>query len=673
MMKKTNILLAMLLFFVTISTRLPFKSKVLYCWDSVQFALATEKFDVSLYQPHPPGYILYVALAKVLNLLTSNPNLSLILINIIFSGLTVVCLFYLTQKVSFTSLLLPTQIALTRSMQSKKGLKPSTTSLPLPTLIAFSSASLFIFSPIFWFNGEVALPYVMESLFSLLIALVCYEIIWGKDYFVLSSILLGLAGGVRQNLILFLFPLWLYALILGARRQMSEVRGQRSEDRGQRTSVISHQSSVISEKREDTRAPEHKRTEAVIIKSLLVLALVCLLWYLPLTYLSGGIVKYQQLLKEQMNYVLTFSIFSKGLAGFFDNLKKVVASSIFTGLGATLFLPLFYLAGVGVRWREDRAQKREIVHSRWSIVHRRQKAVDSPQKTQEPWTMDYGPWTKKSQTTTFFLLWLLPSFLFYSFIFIDPPSYVLTFLPGLFILLGVAQVQVSLDLVRYFPGLPFLRIYGIILGLFILANVLVFYNFFPAKIKENNIDWQAKEICIKKNFLPEKTLLLTSLSRGSDQDPHTCRDDPTGRLYEGLTPSNYFRHGMYYLDRYRVYFLPRLSSLKTQKRAVYVLRRDYFPLTNEECHCEPKAKQSRLRVKNLPKFCFEVDIPKEIDTLVFLDNYLANYCRDDPTGRLYGGLTPIKKIKQTNGKSLYYLRIKGRRNLIYGYHHLWLK
>jgi len=228
-MKKTNILLAMLLFFVTISTRLPFKSKVLYCWDSVQFALATEKFDVSLYQPHPPGYILYVALAKLLNLLTSNPNLSLILINIIFSGLTVVCLFYLTQKISFTSLPLPTQIALTRSMHSQKGLKPSTTSLPLPTLIAFSSASLFIFSPIFWFNGEVALPYVMESLFSLLVALVCYEIIWGKDYFILSSILLGLAGGVRQNLILFLFPLWLYALILGARRE-STVNSQQSTE-----------------------------------------------------------------------------------------------------------------------------------------------------------------------------------------------------------------------------------------------------------------------------------------------------------------------------------------------------------------------------------------------------------------------------------------------------------
>ena len=36
-------------------TRLPCRSIILHHWDSVNFALALEHYDVRLHQPHPPG------------------------------------------------------------------------------------------------------------------------------------------------------------------------------------------------------------------------------------------------------------------------------------------------------------------------------------------------------------------------------------------------------------------------------------------------------------------------------------------------------------------------------------------------------------------------------------------------------------------------------------------
>ncbi len=42
-----------------------YRARMLYNWDAVQFALALGEYDVVKHQPHPPGYILYVALARL--------------------------------------------------------------------------------------------------------------------------------------------------------------------------------------------------------------------------------------------------------------------------------------------------------------------------------------------------------------------------------------------------------------------------------------------------------------------------------------------------------------------------------------------------------------------------------------------------------------------------------
>src|SRR5439155_8397165 len=57
-------LLAGALGLLTVLSRLPYRARMLYNWDAVQFALALREYDVVKHQPHPPGYILYVGLGR---------------------------------------------------------------------------------------------------------------------------------------------------------------------------------------------------------------------------------------------------------------------------------------------------------------------------------------------------------------------------------------------------------------------------------------------------------------------------------------------------------------------------------------------------------------------------------------------------------------------------------
>src|SRR5580700_4447139 len=63
-------------------SRFAFRSHDLYDLDSVDFALAIQRFDPRAYQPHPPGYYLYILLGRLLNFVVHDANLSLVLLSI---------------------------------------------------------------------------------------------------------------------------------------------------------------------------------------------------------------------------------------------------------------------------------------------------------------------------------------------------------------------------------------------------------------------------------------------------------------------------------------------------------------------------------------------------------------------------------------------------------------
>jgi Dolichyl-phosphate-mannose-protein mannosyltransferase len=176
--------IALGLFILTVITRLPFQSQYLYHWDSVNMAFGMTHFDVLNGAPQFPGYIIYIVLAQALNSFTNDHQTTMVMISIISSGLAVVTMFYLG-----------------RDMFN-----------PTTGLIA----ALFIMcSPLVWFYGEIALPHTMDLFCIILSAWLLYRIMEGDhrwSWLILTAVFLALVGGFRQQDLLFLGPLILFAI-----------------------------------------------------------------------------------------------------------------------------------------------------------------------------------------------------------------------------------------------------------------------------------------------------------------------------------------------------------------------------------------------------------------------------------------------------------------------------
>ncbi len=166
---------------ITAVSRIPFRSEMLFAWDSANFAFALDEYNVAFHQPQPPGYPLYVASAKLLYSLGIDANMSYVLLSLIASSLAVWCLFLLGWRLY--------------------GLQT-----------AIVAALLLVTSSVFWSNGVVAYPYAFLALFSTLVLLLVTETKLGpRNLIVPAAFVLALGAGFRPELLLFLLPVWLYA------------------------------------------------------------------------------------------------------------------------------------------------------------------------------------------------------------------------------------------------------------------------------------------------------------------------------------------------------------------------------------------------------------------------------------------------------------------------------
>ena len=176
--------LALLLAFMTIISRLFFQPNSVESFDAVNYILAISHFDMSLGQPQPPGYILYILLARGLNLFTQNPHLALLLLSNIASGLAVYAI-YLAAKVIF---------------DERTGL---------------ISAVLLASAPFFWYTGDLASPYATDLFISILFAWLAFHTMnepTNSKLPWMAAILCGLAGAFRLQTILFIFPLFIFSI-----------------------------------------------------------------------------------------------------------------------------------------------------------------------------------------------------------------------------------------------------------------------------------------------------------------------------------------------------------------------------------------------------------------------------------------------------------------------------
>jgi len=251
----------------TVASRLPFTSRMLYAWDSANFALALERYNVAFHQPHPPGYPLYVGVAWLVNQWTGDPNASYVAVSVAASAGAVAVLFLLATRM-------------------------------YDPWVGLASAVLLGASVGFWGYGEVAYPYTCLAFLGTLIAWLSFLMWQGERWpAVLSGLLLGLAAGVREDILLFLGPLWLSGVW--------------------RAGLL--------------RA----------ILSSVVLALVIAAWMIPMVQLSGGWDTYQRAASAQSSYILsTYSALLGGLTGLRRNTETLILflKQIF---GLTLALLLY--------------------------------------------------------------------------------------------------------------------------------------------------------------------------------------------------------------------------------------------------------------------------------------------------------------------------------------------
>jgi hypothetical protein len=244
--------------FAAVVTRFACRSHFLYDIDSVNFALALDRFDPAVHQPHPPGYYLYVCTGRLVNAVMHDANTSLVAISIGASALAAVFIYLLTLDW-------------------------------FGRRAALFAAGLFVLSPLCWFHGTVALTYVVEAFFSVLIGLLCWR---GKT--VAAAVALGLSAGFRPSSLIFLCPLWVYSLL--------------KRGRGGR----------------------------VVAAGVLTLTLAA--WVVPMLYSAGGISAYLGPLWTLWNLVPARQSSQLGLPFVFIARAGTIAAAAVLSFGAALFL-----------------------------------------------------------------------------------------------------------------------------------------------------------------------------------------------------------------------------------------------------------------------------------------------------------------------------------------------
>jgi len=185
---KRDWLLAIVLFIISFITRLPFRSHYLYSWDSGNFAAALSDYNPILHQPHPPGYPLYIAVGKFLNIFLPNANTAFVAISILCGAVSVPLIYFAGKRI-------------------------------FNRATGVVAAFLMLASPLVLFQSEVALAHITELPFAILVTWLLYEVFFNRRYSLVAAVVIGIGGGFRQDVLMFFGPIILVgAFRLGFKR-----------------------------------------------------------------------------------------------------------------------------------------------------------------------------------------------------------------------------------------------------------------------------------------------------------------------------------------------------------------------------------------------------------------------------------------------------------------------
>lgn len=166
-----------LLAVATLATRVPFRSHTLFEFDSIDFAVATFRFDLHEVTPHMPGYILHVWLGRLFSLFTRDINAAFVWLSVALSVGAVLFLW--------------------RAAAQLRGER-----------VAIIAAAIWLTLPLFWFHGCVSSIYVQEAFWTsaiLYFGIRFLNTTRSTDLIGLA-ITYSLAGAARPNDLLFFLP-----------------------------------------------------------------------------------------------------------------------------------------------------------------------------------------------------------------------------------------------------------------------------------------------------------------------------------------------------------------------------------------------------------------------------------------------------------------------------------
>jgi hypothetical protein len=159
---------------LTAVSRWPAVSRTLWDWDEALFALALRDYDVTAHHPHPPGFPLFIALAKAIHALTPLDE---------FHALQCIA-------VGASLFVFPAMFFLARHLR-------------MSPFASMAAALLLAFFPNVWFFGGTALSDVP----SLVLVLVASALLL-RGNVIAGAIVLGIAAGFRpQNLLIGFVPM----------------------------------------------------------------------------------------------------------------------------------------------------------------------------------------------------------------------------------------------------------------------------------------------------------------------------------------------------------------------------------------------------------------------------------------------------------------------------------
>jgi hypothetical protein len=252
------VILALLFF----ALHLPYLPASLEDLDSINFALGVRQFDVAHHQPHPPGYPVFILVAKAVRAVVPSETTALALVSAGSGALGVLAIAWLLRRID----------------------GPAT-----PVSWSLAGVLVSITTPLYWFTA--ARPLSDSSGLAAALAVQGMTLIAADpSALALAAFSAGLASGIRSQVAWLTLPLLLFQ---GLRARGSRVPPRRSGPEIEGPGLEQASSSV----------PRERRASALSAQPLALLFVLfiagVLVWFIPLVSVSGGPAAYWHALFDQ--------------------------------------------------------------------------------------------------------------------------------------------------------------------------------------------------------------------------------------------------------------------------------------------------------------------------------------------------------------------------------------